>query len=210
MSTVVTSGSAPRVVSSQEEAERQLKSMVGDGWGRFLPCDSPEEALLGVVAYRFVNNETGETVQMEPSEELGDLLEAGVLKDEATCVQWPVFGKPLVPDDQVVEPTVVADFLREHVDVKTCDDPRRLLIGFVAYNPEAGTSTVRRVRISKLRRKVTLDAGGTKSTLDRDDTDTGLIISRREALLPSGAGTRETFAQRQQEVAALEEAARRP
>ncbi len=91
-----------------------------------LPADDPERGMRGFLAF-FMGDD---------GEDLSEILE------------WPLFQEPLTPDKAEVEPEELALFLASGPGpLALCDDPRRLCIGFVRYEPEEGRSIVRQSRI---------------------------------------------------------------
>ena len=121
--------------NTKQEALESANKLAREGGWEFLPCDTPERGLNGIVAFKG----SGDLEKMERFE-------------------WPVFAKELIPDmNNDVSPKELAKFIIEE-NVHECDDPIRRLIGFVKYIPAENRSIVRRVRIVQLKDTPEADA----------------------------------------------------
>jgi hypothetical protein len=111
----------------REAVCQEAARLVSQGWF-LLPCDTPEQGAQGFVAFREVAGE-----------------------EETKFLQWYLFGKPLDTDSLVVEGPELLSFISESRELHLCDDPRKLLIGFVRYESGRGRAVIRRIQISKLK-----------------------------------------------------------
>lgn len=168
---------------TQENVLREARELASQGW-TLLACDEPEKATLGFVAFRYVDKTTREPVPR------GEPWPPGREIDEETRnLQWPLFDRPLVPDDATVGAPELAAFLSEG-EVLLCDNPKNRLVGFVRYEPEQGRAVVRRMRLTDLK-------GADVETKDR-------ITGLRDRLL---GAQKAAYEQRTKEVAAIHGAA---
>jgi len=167
--------------SSKEEALEKARELASQGW-RVLPADDPCRAVLGYVAFRLVHE--GQPVPFEAPHPEG-------CEEEEVIIEWPLYGKPLVPEDQLVEPSELVDFVGDGTSVFLCDDPRQRLLGFVRYEPDSGKAVIRRTRLTQFKR----DTPSIRES----------ILAVRNTLLPQSEAARQS---RQLEVAAIGAAAR--
>jgi hypothetical protein len=112
---------------TEEEATQKALELVREGW-EILSLDDPERATRGFLAFR----------------RLGD-------DEEEQFLEWPLFNQPLIPDKREVTPIELADFIEGSSPVHLCDDPKRLRMGFVKYEPDEGRAVVRQSRITALK-----------------------------------------------------------
>lgn len=100
---------------------------LGEGWNVF-PCDSMDRGVLGYCAVRSNNEEH--------------------------TFEWPLFGRELAPEVELVEATDLLDFVKgvPTDQLYPCDDPYKRLWGFVSYSkaPE-GQAIVRRSKLSSIK-----------------------------------------------------------
>lgn len=164
------------ITANKEEGLQRLRELFAQGWKDPLPCNSPECALLGVCVSRIVDANTREVINLSPCKELGDRIEAKEFEVEDELIEWPIFDKPLVPDDQTVGLAEIAAFLQEHETVVLCDDVMKLLVGFVVYQPDEGTSVVRRIQMAQLKKSVAPSATVSVSAQG------SVILDRRKVL----------------------------
>jgi hypothetical protein len=168
-------------VSTKEEALEKAKELASQGW-KVLPIDDPCRATLGYVAFRLV---------FEGRQVPFDGLHPEGCEEEEVIIEWPLYGSPLVPDDQLVEPSELVDFATSNPSVLLCDDARRLLLGFVRYEPEAGRAVIRRTRLTQFK-------SSPPETRASISTVRNALMARNDAIRQS----------RSLEVAIIEQAAR--
>lgn len=108
---------------TQEEVLGRARQLAAEGHV-ILPADDPERGMRGFLAFSMDDD----------GQELSEILE------------WPLFQGPLTTDKAEVEPEELALFLSSG-PVALCDDPRRLRLGFVRYEPEEGRAVVRQTRL---------------------------------------------------------------
>ena len=106
----------------------RLRSL-DQGW-EFIPCDDPDQASFGMLAFRRVSSE-------------GEPIPVGKLdlnaKDEEVRFEWLPYGKHLVPHVQEVSDVLL---FRELVDrirpmgIFPYNNQDRLKVGFVGYDGE--------------------------------------------------------------------------
>lgn len=118
---------------SESEA-RQAAEALGPGWD-LIPCDAPERGMAGLIAYR------------NPPDHVEDL-------HEPVRFEWALFGRELEADVLEVSGRELIDFIREEAfeNLFLCDDPRRIILGFVSYREAAeGRCTVRQCRLTSVK-----------------------------------------------------------
>ena len=158
-----------REVLTESECAARVAALTQEGWTA-LPCDDPTQGAKGYLAYRYIAEDTKEPVTQDPvrcvwlrsdgtsfldptdkgSPETATLPRVRVL-EEVRVLEYPLFGKLLTPDVQIVTPGLLAEMLKKDSNYKSCSDPKALLLGFVWYNADEGKAVVRQTRISSLR-----------------------------------------------------------
>ena len=127
-------------LGTREEVLGRVESLKAEGW-QVLPCNDPERALLGFCVFRYVTENTKETVQ-----HVGE----GLL-EETHVHQWSLYGRPLEPEVALLEPDDLWAMIEADKNAFKCDDAKARLVGFVWYKPTEGRSIVRRVTLTKLK-----------------------------------------------------------
>lgn len=131
---------------NREEAVQQARALVAEGW-TILTCDIPETGMAGLYAFRFRHHETRQV--LTPS----DTFKPEEAVEETKMLEWSILGEPVTEvDDKMVEVDDLINFIgdnREHLAL--CDDPKKLQLGFVRYEPGKGRSVVRRVRLTQVK-----------------------------------------------------------
>jgi hypothetical protein len=137
---------------TREEVLLKARQLAVEGH-TLIPADDPERGMRGFVAF-----------QIHDGEEQSEILE------------WPLFGEPLTPEKQDVSAEELAEFLSNGPGtLALCDDPRRLRIGFVRYEPDRGRAVVRQARL-------TLVKGA-------DDATRAAILGTRDRLMATPRDT---------------------
>jgi len=128
---------------NRDEVVQQAKELVVQGWN-VIVCDVPETGMRGLYAFRYIHRETLEvlTPPFKPED----------AHEETKMLSWPIFDKPMTEvDDKMVEAADMIAFIEDRENLALCDDPKKLQLGFVRYDPEKGRSVVRRVRLAQVK-----------------------------------------------------------
>ena len=107
--------------STQQEAQAHA-AQLGPAYD-IIPCDDPDRGLGGLIACAKDDSQGDQTLQ------------------------WPLFGKPLEPEEVRVTPEELLHFVRTNVDVRKYDRPQHLLLGAVLYQPDEGKALIRLISI---------------------------------------------------------------
>ena len=129
---------------NREQAIEEARGLVAEGW-TVLACDIPETKMMGLYVFRFRHRDTLQvlTGDFEPEDAV----------EESKMLEWPVYGKPMTEiDDKTVEVDDLINFVGDnHENLASCDDPKKLQLGFVRYDPENGRAIVRRVCLAQVK-----------------------------------------------------------
>lgn len=110
---------------NEQEALAKARQLKSEGW-TVMAWDDTEAAMLGYIAFK---------QEGEGDEE----------------VQWPMFGAKLTPDAQVGSAEELWDFMQANTDLHLCDNAKKILMGVVVYDPQAGVSHIRRITLNSLK-----------------------------------------------------------
>jgi hypothetical protein len=132
------------VLVNRDEAVQQAKKLVAQGW-EVLACDVPETGMRGFYAFRYIHKETHEV--------LAPPFKPEDAHEETKMLEWPIFDKPMTEvDDKMVETDDLVNFIGDdRENLALCDDPKKLMLGFVRYEPDKSKSVVRRVRLAQVK-----------------------------------------------------------
>ena len=121
---------------------------LNQGW-QYLPCDHPEEAAFGYMAFRYVRPD-GLGVMSPIILPVKDGLPEDA-KEEMITYDWLPFGKRMVPEETICKDAetfqTMLKTLRESRMTFPCDDPSRRRVGYVAYNATHFTAQVLRIPV---------------------------------------------------------------
>ena len=135
---------------SYEAMCQAAQTYQGEGW-TILPCDNPEEGVVGFLAWKpLPPNHNDPSIAAEGSE-LGD---GSPIEEEQFQLQWYPYGelvteKRIFKNAEEFETTVQNRFAEK--PIYRCDDPKKLLAGYVCYGAEPGKALVLQIPITKLK-----------------------------------------------------------
>lgn len=114
-------------VETHEEALSLATAYARRGF-TLLPCDDPKRGLRGICAFKDVDG-----------------------TEESHVIEWPILHSELHPNEEIVDGATLYAFMKEG-DVALCDEPTRLLVGFVRFVEETNEALVRQCRLAELKK----------------------------------------------------------